>query len=114
VIKGRSIIVIKPDGCKNIGNIINTLEKNDFRISKLKMVKFDSNTAQKLLGNEYNDINLSSSVDHLISEPSVILEVIGNDCTNTLQKIIGQLNPQDCNKNTLRGYYGSSISKNAI
>jgi len=69
----------------------------------MKMVKFDSNTAHKLLISEYEISDLSNAVEHLISEPSIILEVIGKDCTNTLQQIAGKLNPQDCDKNTIRG-----------
>jgi len=85
-----------------------------FRLSKIKMVHFDQQTAANLLRNDYNNTDIVNAVEHLVSEPSVIIEVIGENCTNKMKSLAGDTNPSNCSNNTLRGIYGSSLFKNAV
>jgi nucleoside-diphosphate kinase len=42
--------MIKPDAYTNIGKIIDAIFLNDFKISKLKMSRFDANTSSVFYG----------------------------------------------------------------
>jgi nucleoside-diphosphate kinase len=85
-IKQRAFLMIKPEARSFIGEIISTLERNNFLIKNLKMLKMQALSAVQFL-NQRNceDANISSEMENLTSGPIVVMEIIGENVNEQLK-----------------------------
>jgi len=109
VSKGRTLCIIKPDGYRHIGKVVDTIYKNGFVISKLKLCRISGQQAAAF----YGDQGLSARAQHLASGPIAVLEVVGTDVQRKWGDIVGIGNGAN-NPDTLRGVFGTDSVRDAI
>lgn len=76
--KGKTFAMIKPDSYANIGKIMEIIEKN-FRISKMKMVKFNREIAEEFYGEHKGKPFYEELINFICSDLVLGLEIVGDD-----------------------------------
>lgn len=110
----QTLAIIKPDGIKNIMEIINILYKNNLKIEEYKITKLDdeilrehySHVADKPFYPELRDFMMSSEV--------VIMILSGENAVEKLRTIMGPTDSKKTPKDTIRGMFGTDITVNTI
>lgn len=112
----RTFVMLKPESVvsKQIGEIIASIEKEDFAIRAMKLTRATKHQAEKLyelhLGKEF----YQELITHVLSGPVVPMIVEAPDAILKMRNLIGPTNPSQGDKSTIRGRYGQSVTKNAI
>ncbi len=114
--KEKSLVIIKPDGVKKkvIGEIISRIEKEDFDIEKLKMIKISRNIARRHYREHENKSFFDILVEYITSGPSVVMVVSGTDAIVRIRKLMGPTDSKKAEKGTIRGDFGVDITTNVI
>lgn len=109
----RTLSIIKPDGvaADHIGEIISRFEKSGLKVVSLKMIKLNSDQAEKFgeLHKDYPDL-----IKALNSGPIVVMVLEGADAATKNQQIMGAPDPQKAIKGTIRADFGKSMAQNAV
>lgn len=111
-----TLAIIKPDAVKKhkIGEIIAQIEKAGLSIVGIKMGTLSKEEASEFYAAHqkrpfYNDLTTFMS-----SGPIVALAIEGPDAVNKTRKIIGATDPSKAEVGTLRKWFGTSITENAV
>ena len=112
----RTLSIIKPDAVSGgfIGNIIQRLEQEKFRIVAMKMVRLSLPEAEGFYA-VHRQRPFFSSLTRFMTEDRVVVMVLeGEDAIRRLREVMGATNPAQAAEGTLRKLYGSSIERNVI
>jgi nucleoside-diphosphate kinase len=112
----RTLVLIKPDGvCKAlIGEIIQTIEKEGFKIVGLKMIRLNEETAEEFYRPHQGKDFFPGLIDFMLTAPSVALVAEGQGAVKRIREIIGERKPQDAGAETIRGRYASDGRRNIV
>ena len=112
----RTLSIIKPDAVIGglIGNIIQRLEQQKFRIVAMKMVRLSLPEAEGFYA-VHRQRPFFSSLTRFMTEDRVVVMVLeAEDAIRRLREVMGATNPAQAAEGTLRKLYGSSIERNII
>ena len=112
----RTLSIIKPDAVSGdlIGNIIQRLEQEKFRIVAMKMVQLSLPEAEGFYA-VHRQRPFFSSLTRFMTEDRVVVVVLeAEDAIRRLREVMGATNPTQAAEGTLRKLYGSSIERNVI
>jgi len=111
-----SVVIIKPDGVckKNIGDILNRLESQNFKIKAVKMLKFTEEKATQFYSAHSQKPFFPGLVKFMVSAPCVVLVVEGENAINRIRQMIGARVPKEAEKGTIRGDLGSDGRRNIV
>jgi nucleoside-diphosphate kinase len=112
----RTLSIIKPDAVIGglIGNIIQRLEQEKFRIVAMKMVRLSLPEAEGFYA-VHRQRPFFSSLTRFMTEDWVVVMVLeAEDAIRRLREAMGATNPAQAAEGTLRKLYGSSIEHNII
>ena len=110
----RTLAIIKPDGIKNITQIIRMIYKSGLKISKHKIRKLD----EEILAEHYShliDKPFYPILEEYMMSGDVVLMILEGE--NAVEKLRDLMGPTDCTKapkGTIRGEFGTDITRNAI
>jgi nucleoside-diphosphate kinase len=112
----RTLILIKPDGvCKAlIGEVIQKIEKEGFKIVGLKMIRLNEKKAGEFYRPHRGKDFFSGLIDFMLTAPSVALVAEGQGAVTRIRKLIGERKPEDAGAETLRGRYASDGRRNIV
>ena len=112
----RTLLLIKPDGVKRglIGEIIRRIEQKGLKITALKMVSVDEQTARRLYAEHVHKQFFSSLVDYIMSGPIVATVLEGKNVVSVVRTMIGATDPSKAGKGTIRGDFASSVTQNTV
>jgi len=112
----KSLVIIKPDGVKKkiVGEIISRLEKENFKIEKLKMAKISRELACKHCYEHKDKDFFDPLIDYITSGPSVIMVVSGENSIYRIRELMGPTDSRKAKKGTIRGDYGVDVTVNVI
>ena len=107
-------MLIKPDGMKNIGYILEIFYKNNLKIDEFKIMRLDdeilaehyAHVADKPFYPDMRDFMKSSSIAAMI--------LVGDNAVDKVREIIGCTDPALASKGTVRYLYGTDKTKNAV
>lgn len=113
----RTFAMIKPDCYKHIGKLIDAVYVNGFRISKLKMSRFTSETAATFYGEHVGKPFFPNLQSFITSDAVVGMELIADSAVDKWRGLIGPTNTQKAQQeapNSLRALFGTDGTKNAV
>ena len=105
--------MIKPDVYMHSGKILDSIYKNGFIISKLKMSRFSPAAASKFLGYQAN----GEETQFLQSDVCTGLELVADSALNKWNELIGPVDSTQAKMQkpgSLRAAYGTDRIKNAV
>ena len=110
----QTLAIIKPDGIKNIMEIINILYQNNLKIEDYKITKLD----EEILKEHYSHIADKPFYpylrDFMMSSEVVVMILSGENAIEKLRTIMGPTDSTKAPKDTIRGMFGTDITINTI
>ena len=112
----KTFAMIKPDAYLNIGNIISQIYQAGFKINRIKMSRFDEDTAGVFYGEHKGKHFYQNLVDFVTSDVCVGMELIRENAILAWRELLGPTNTQRAQEeapNSLRAQYGTDGTRNA-
>jgi len=110
--------MIKPDAYMNIGKIIDMIYNvGGFTISKLKMTRFIQDDASEFYQEHIGKPFFNNLISFMTSDLIVGLELVHKDAVKSWREFIGPTNSNNARQtapNSIRAYFGTDGSKNAV
>ncbi|MDL2311055.1 nucleoside-diphosphate kinase [Peptostreptococcaceae bacterium OttesenSCG-928-C18] len=112
----KSLVLIKPDAVERniIGDIIGFYEKNNLKVTDMKMLTVEREVAEKHYANISDKPFFSEVLDYITRSPLVALVVEGESAISKVRYINGPTNPAEAPSNTIRGMYGIDVQENSV
>lgn len=112
----RTFTMIKPDGVEsgNIGNIIQLITSNGFKIIGMKYTRLSKTQAEEFYLVHKERPFYGELVDYMISGPIVAAILEKDDAVASFRKLIGATDPSQADAGTIRKLYAESKAKNAV
>lgn len=112
----RTFTMIKPDGVEsgNIGNIIQLITSNGFKIIGMKYTRLSKAQAEQFYLVHKERPFYGELVDYMISGPIVAAILEKEDAVASFRKLIGATDPAQADAGTIRKLYAESKAKNAV
>lgn len=112
----KTLVLIKPDAVERnlIGKIIALYEAENLKVTHLRMVQADVETATNHyidhVGREY----FESLIAYITRSPLVALVLKGENAIMRVRKLNGKTNPEEAAEGTVRNLYGVSYRENTV
>lgn len=88
----RTFAMIKPDSYQNIGKIIDAIYVNGFKISKLKMSRFNQRSAEEFYGEHKGKPFFPNLQSFITSDVVVGMELVADSAVEKWRHVIGPTN----------------------
>lgn len=108
--------IIKPNAVKKnaIGGIISLFEKNDLKISAMKLTKIEKAQCETFYAEHKERPFFGELVSFMTSGPVVLLALTGENAVLRNREIMGATDPKKAAPGTLRALYGDNVGENAV
>ncbi len=112
----KTLTMIKPGAVKNknIGAILNMIEKAGFRISAIKSLKLSKEDAEEFYAEHKERPFFPELVDFMSSGPIVAAILLKDNAVSDFRKLIGSTDPEEAEEGTIRKLFAASKAHNAI
>ena len=112
----KTFFMIKPDGVQRniIGDVVNRVEKEDFVITKMKMMQISTELAEMHYAEHSEKPFFGDLVTFITSGPVVAMQVEGDNAVLAIRKLMGATNPSDAEPGTIRGDLASKLEENVV
>jgi len=112
----KTFTMIKPDAVANghIGAILDQIIKGGFKITAMKYIALNKETAGKFYEVHKDRPFYGELVAFMSSGPIVAAILEKNNAVEDFRKLIGATNPAQAEKGTIRNLFAESIGANAI
>ena len=112
----KTFFMIKPDGVKRniIGDVVNRVEKEDFVITKMKMMQISTELAEMHYAEHSEKPFFGDLVTFITSGPVVAMQVEGDNAVLAVRELMGATNPADAETGTIRGDLASKLEENVV
>ncbi len=110
-----TLAIIKPDAVRagNIGNIIQRITDNGFRIRAMKMLRMSRPVAEGFYAVHRERPFFKDLVEFMTSGPSVVMALEKENAVQAWRDLMGPTDATKAPKGTIRGDFGSSVQENA-
>ncbi|AGF49098.1 nucleoside-diphosphate kinase [Candidatus Kinetoplastidibacterium galati] len=114
--KQRTLSIIKPDAVRKnvIGKIINRFEEAGLYIVAAKFKKLSRHEAENFYYIHKDRSFFKELVDFMVSGPSFIQVLEGDDAVQKNRNIMGNTDPKKADVGTIRADFADSIDANAV
>ena len=111
----KTLAIIKPDAVKKklIGKIIQRIEQDEFKISKLKMLYLSKEEAEGFYTVHKEKPFYDSLTDFMSSGEIVVMILEGENAIERWRKAMGATDPALADPGTIRRQFGFSVERNA-
>jgi len=112
----RTLSIIKPDGvsCGLIGKVIQRFEKNDIKITAMKMVHLTQTDAEKFYAVHKERPFFGSLTEFMTSGPIVPMILEGENVIEKNRTLMGATNYKEAAEGTIRRDFATDIEKNVV
>ena len=112
----KTFFMVKPDGVKRniVGQVIDRVEQEGFKISKMKMMTISSELAAEQNGEHKDKPFFSELTEFMSSGKCVVIALKKEDAVNKWRELIGATDPAEADEGTIRKDYASSLGENAV
>jgi nucleoside-diphosphate kinase len=111
--RGSSLLLIKPDAYRQMGQILDVIFHSDLAVGRIRMVRFtleEANQFAALSGSETSAVTLTK--DNMLA-----IELAGEDVVSRVHELAGPADPSDARSatpNSIRALFGESRERNAV
>ncbi|MGH9897614.1 MAG: nucleoside-diphosphate kinase [Pyrinomonadaceae bacterium] len=108
--------IIKPDAVKtgNIGNLIQQITHNGFKIRGLKLIYMTQEQAEGFYHIHRERPFFGGLVTFMSSGPSVVMALEKDGAVKAWRDLMGATDPSKADDGTLRKQFGVSVGENAV
>ena len=112
----RSLVLIKPDAVEKnlIGKIISYYEKEELKITALKMQKVNNELAEKHYSEHKGKPFYSELIEFITRSPLCAMIIEGENAVEKIREINGSTNPIEAQYGTIRRAFASSKTENCV
>jgi len=112
----RTLSIIKPDGVSRglIGEVIGRFEKEDIRISAIKMVHLTKKEAEGFYAIHKEKPFFDSLTSFMSSGPIVVMVLEGENVILRNRDLMGATNYKEAKPGTIRADFATDIEKNIV
>src|ERR1700751_570656 len=112
----QTFAIIKPDAVSNghTGQILGMIEKADFRIRGMKMVRLSKQQAEDLYDIHRERHFFEGLVTFITEGPVVVLVLERDNATKHWRDVMGATNPANAAEGTIRKKFAKNIERNAV
>jgi len=112
----RTLSIIKPDGVKRglIGEVIKRFEKNDLKISAMKLLHMTKDQAKGFYAVHKERPFFEGLTEFMSSGPIVVMILEGENAIKKNRDIMGATNFKDAAEGTIRREFATDIEKNIV
>ncbi|AGF48386.1 nucleoside-diphosphate kinase [Candidatus Kinetoplastibacterium oncopeltii TCC290E] len=116
MLKQRTLSIIKPDAVRKnvIGKIINRFEEAGLCVIAAKFKKLSRDEAVNFYYIHKDRSFFKELIDFMVSGPSFIQVLEGNDAVQKNRNIMGNTDPKKAEAGTIRSDFADSIDANAV
>ena len=111
----RTFAIIKPDAVRagNVGNIIQRINDNGFRVRAMKMMLMTREVAGGFYDVHRERPFFGELVDFMTSGPCVVSALEKENAVQAWRDLMGPTDSTKAPKGTIRGDFGTSVGENA-
>lgn len=111
-----TLVIIKPNGVQRelVGQLISRFERRGLKITALKMVTVDRETATLHYREHREKDFFDDLVSFISSAPSVIMVLEGERAVSLVRRMVGDTDPAEAEPGTIRGDYATTVGHNMI
>lgn len=112
----KTLFFIKPEAVKKniVGKILSMVEDEEFRIIRLKMLKFDEKTASDFYAVHRGKPFFNELIRYITSSECIASVLEREDAVSVLRRLVGETDPLKSLPGTIRRCYGTDIQRNAV
>jgi nucleoside-diphosphate kinase len=112
----RTLTIIKPDGVEqgNVGDIIQILEQQHFKIKGAKMLHLSETAAAGFYAVHHNRSFFKDLVRYMCSGPVLVMVLEAENAVARLRELMGATDPTKAAEGTIRKRFATSIEKNVM
>ena len=112
----KTFFMVKPDGVKRnlIGEVISRVEKEGFKITKIKMMDISEELAQEHYGEHSDKPFFNDLVSFMTRGPIVAAALEKDNAVEAFRTLIGSTDPDDAEEGTIRKKFAKSKGENAV
>ena len=112
----KTLSIIKPDavGDNNIGKILQRFEDKNLNIVASKMIHLSKEKAEGFYSIHKDKPFFNNLVEFMTSGPVIVQVLEGDNAIMKNREIMGDTNPTEANKGTIRKDFAKSIDENAV
>lgn len=112
----KTLSIIKPDGVARglIGEVVGRFEKNNIRITAMKMVRLSLEQARRFYAVHSNRPFFESLTQFMSSGPVVAMILEGDNVIEKNRTLMGATNYKDAAEGTIRRDFATDIEKNIV
>ncbi len=112
----RTLVIIKPDVVKKrcVGRILSRLENTGFKILGIKMIQLSKEEAESFYYVHRGKSFFKQLVDFMTSGKCIPMVLEGNYVITYVRGYVGDTDPAQAEKGTIRAEFGEEIGMNAI
>ena len=112
----RTLTMIKPKAIRegNIGPILNKIAEAGFKIVALKLTRLSYKEAQKFY-EVHKERAFYDNLCKFMSDGPIVAAVLEKEnAIQAYRDFIGPTNPEEADKESIRGLYGTDLQQNAV
>jgi len=112
----RTLCIIKPDGLQNdhAGEIINRIEREDFRIIGMKKSRLSRHAAEHFYAVHKERVFFNDLVNYMTSGPVILIALERENAVSHWRTVIGATDPAEADAGTIRKLHGVNKEKNTV
>lgn len=110
----NTLAIIKPDGVKNVTNIINMIYKEGLKIEKYDVRMLDKETLREHYSHLLDKPFYPMIENYMLSDKVIIMVLQGKNAVDKLRRLMGPTDSTKASNKTIRGKFGTDITYNAI
>ncbi|MFH5835929.1 nucleoside-diphosphate kinase [Proteiniclasticum sp. C24MP] len=112
----KTLVLIKPDAVERnlIGRILSLYEDRGLKVTALKMLNADKETAMKHYEEHIGRPYFENLMNYITRSPLVALVLEGDDAIALVREINGKTDPLEAADGTIRKLYGETKTYNTV
>jgi nucleoside-diphosphate kinase len=112
----RTLVIVKPDAVQRrlVGEIIQRFERRGLRIIAMKMIKIDTDLAERHYAEHKGKPFYEPLIRYITSAPSVVMILEGDEAVAIVRRMLGATNPAEAQPGTIRADYAMQMPFNLV
>ncbi|MBN2829868.1 MAG: nucleoside-diphosphate kinase [Candidatus Cloacimonetes bacterium] len=112
----KTLVLIKPDAVRagKIGEIISMFEAKKFKIDAMLMFRFTNEIVERFYAVHREKDFFPDLLKFMTSGNTIAMIVSGQNTVSRVRNLIGPTDPAECEPDTVRGRFATSVRRNAV
>lgn len=110
----QTFAIIKPDGLENTPQILEMIYNAGLKIKQYEIKQLDEELLKEHYAHIVDKPFYPELKNYMLSKPVVIMILEGDDAVKKYRDLMGPTDSKKANKGTIRGEFGTDITRNAV